>query len=314
MQSNIIGIRFQDNGKIYHFDSSKTPDIKVGDFVLVETNRGRQIGQVIQFVDSKKVTAHEELKPVERHATPRDLVLHQLWQSKEAQALNECRLRAAEMKLTNIKIISSEYSFDGKKLTFTYCSDSDEKVDLKALRSEMMKRFRDSQVEMRQIGPRDVARQFTGMGACGLSQRCCTRFLSEFSPISIKMAKEQGISLTPDEITGLCGRLRCCLLYEFDHYTEVKKELPKKGKRVITPVGEGKVTNIIPLQQIVIVSLPDLGDRQFHAAELEPWDDQEAVRRKTRVTEADSNTYRQTERKVQSGRMFFKGRRSRKSR
>ena len=314
MQSNIVGVQFQEHGKIYHFTASSVPAVKVGDFVLVETNRGRQIGKVIAFVDRNKISSMENLKQVERLATPRDLVLRKIWQNKEEEALKECRARASEMKLDNIKIISSDYSYDGKKLTFTYCSDSDEKLDLKALRNEMGKRFRESQVEMRQIGPRDVAKQFCGMGACGLGERCCSQFLNEFNPISIKMAKEQGISLTPDEITGICGRLRCCLLYEFDLYTEARKELPKKGKRVVTPVGEGKVINVFPLQQIVTVAMPDFGERQFHSEELEPWDDLETDRRKSLDQDLHKEQETRVEKKETPTRTFIKRRRSRRSR
>ena len=119
-----------------------------------------------------------------------------------------------------------------------------------------------------------------GMGACGLETRCCTMFLTEFSPISIKMAKEQGISLTPTEITGMCGRLRCCLIYEYEAYVEARKTLPKRNKRVVTPSGEGKVWDVYPLKQTVIVEL-DSGTRvEVPQADLQPWDELEALRRK----------------------------------
>jgi cell fate regulator YaaT (PSP1 superfamily) len=137
---------------------------------------------------------------------------------------------------------------------------------------------------MRQIGPRDVAKIIGGMGACGLETRCCSKFLTEFSPISIKMAKEQGISLTPSEITGMCGRLRCCLIYEYEQYVTARKALPKRNKRVVTPMGEGKVLDVAPMSSMVTVLIDsDEKNRSVHTFprdEIEPWDELEALRRK----------------------------------
>jgi cell fate regulator YaaT (PSP1 superfamily) len=184
-----------------------------------------------------------------------------------------------------------------------FSTETEDKVDLKSLRKDMQKIYPLSQVEMRQIGPRDVAKLLGGMGACGLETRCCSKFLTEFSPISIKMAKEQGISLTPTEITGMCGRLRCCLIYEYENYVAARKELPKRGKRVVTPDGEGKVLDSFPMRNVVLVELdpkvvehherPDRPERpeRFERPErpiiheyprevLEPWDELEALRRK----------------------------------
>ena len=145
----------------------------------------------------------------------------------------------------------------------------------------MQKHFHPTQVELRQIGPRDVAKMLCGMGACGLETRCCSRFLTEFSPISIKMAKEQGISLTPQEITGMCGRLRCCLVYEYEQYAAARKELPKRNKRVVTPMGEGKVIDVSPLLLTVRVMLPNDIVREFSRDEIEPWDESEAEKKKS---------------------------------
>ena len=227
------------------------------------------------------VASPEGWKPVERLATPRDLVLRRIWAQKELEAMIACRERAAQLKLDGIKIISAEYSFDGTRLTLLFSTESEDKADLKSLRHDMQKQIHNSQVEMRQIGPRDVAKFLGGMGACGLETRCCSKFLTEFSPISIKMAKEQGISLTPTEITGICGRLRCCLVYEYEQYAAARKELPKRNKRVVTPMGEGKVLDVSPLQMRVRVDLPDVGAREFDRDEIEPWDELEALRRKS---------------------------------
>jgi cell fate regulator YaaT (PSP1 superfamily) len=280
MRPLIVGIRFAPVGKVYHFDSSSIPDIQVGDRVIVETARGKQIGEITQLIEKSTQPPEGGWKSVERRATPRDLILHKTWQQKETAVLIRCRERAAELKLRDVKVASAEYSYDGARLTCLFCSETEDKADLKSLRHDMQKEFTPAQVDMRQVGPRDVAKTMGGMGACGLETRCCSKFLTEFSPISIKMAKEQGISLTPAEITGICGRLRCCLVYEYEQYAEARKELPKRGKRVVTPQGEGKVIDLNPLRKTVRVELPDLGAREFHRDQLEPWDELEEMRRK----------------------------------
>jgi cell fate regulator YaaT (PSP1 superfamily) len=280
MQPLFVGVRFQQIGKVYHFDASSIPDIQPGDRVIVETTRGRQLGEVTHLVEKPSPPPEGTWKPVERRATPRDLVLRQTWQRKEVEAMVNCRQRAAELKLAGVKIVAADFSFDGARLALMFSSETEEKMDLKSLRSDMGKLYPGTQVDMRQIGPRDVAKHLCGLGACGLEMRCCSRFLTDFSPISIKMAKEQGISLTPAEITGMCGRLRCCLVYEYEQYAVARKELPKRNKRVVTPLGEGRVVDMLPLQMTVIVELPEVGRRQFERDQLEPWDELEALRRK----------------------------------
>jgi cell fate regulator YaaT (PSP1 superfamily) len=273
-QPNIVGVRFSKIGKVYHFEAS-TIDLRVGDSVIVETSRGWQLGQVAQMVTEPALPPEGSWKPVDRRATPRDLLLRQLWQQREAEVVAICKQRAKEIGLSTIKIIAAEYSFDGSRLAIMYGSENEEKVDLKSLRSDMQKQLAPSQVEIRQIGPRDVAKIIGGMGACGLENRCCSKFLTDFSSISIKMAKEQGISLTPTEITGMCGRLRCCLIYEYEQYVEARKELPKRNKRVKTPLGEGKVIDVFPLREAVLVELPEVGYREFAKDEIQPADELE---------------------------------------
>ncbi len=278
----IVGIRFHRIGKIYHFDASGFPDLQPGDFVIVETRRGRQLGEVAQtFAEPPAPPRDGVWKPVERRATPRDLVLRQIWQKKELQVTIQCRDKARQMNLRDVKIVASEFSFDGALLTILYSTAAGEKVNLNALGKIMQRLHPHSSVEMRQIGPRDVAKILGGMGACGIESRCCSTFLTEFSPVSIKMAKAQGISLAPSEITGMCGRLRCCLVYEYEQYAEARKELPKRNKRVVTPLGEGKVVDLYPLKQSVVVRLFESGERhEFLKHELQPWDELEALRRK----------------------------------
>lgn len=281
MQPVVVGIRFQKVGKVYHFDASKFQGIQTGDFAVVETSRGRQLGEVVQIMDDPQSPPEGNWKPIQRKATPRDLLLRQLWQRKELEAMINCRAKAAELKLQDIKIVAAEFSFDGVRLSFLYSTENGDKVDLRPLRSAMRRAYPKSRVDMRQIGPRDVAKIIGGMGACGLETRCCSMFLTEFSPISIKMAKEQGISLSPSEITGMCGRLRCCLIYEYEQYVNARKQLPKRNKRVITPLGEGKVIDIYPLKDAVRVDLGDVGEHEFEREDIQPWDELEALRRKS---------------------------------
>ena len=266
-ESIVVGVRFSKVGKVYHFEANGLIDLKPGDHVVVETSRGWQLGQVAQILDGVEKPP-EGWKPIDRRATPRDLLLRQLWQQKEAEVVENCKTRANELNLAGIKIVSAEYSFDGSRLTILFSSETEEKYDLKSLRGDMQKMLSPSQVEMRQIGPRDVAKLLCGMGACGKETRCCCAFLTEFSSISIRMAKEQGISLTPSEITGMCGRLRCCLIYEYDQYVEARKSLPKRNKRVRTPDGEGKVVDVVPLREAVLVELPDVGVREYPGANV----------------------------------------------
>jgi cell fate regulator YaaT (PSP1 superfamily) len=283
MDPLIVGVRFQKVGKIYHFDAHHCQDLQPGDFAVVDTTRGRQLGEVIHFVEDPQPPPEGNWKPIQRKATPQDLVLRQSWQQKEIEAMINCRAKAAELRIPSVKIIAAEFSFDGSRLSLLYSSETGDKIDLRALRRGMQKLYPHSKVEMHQIGPRDVAKILGGMGACGLENRCCSMFLTEFSPISIKMAKDQGISLTPSEITGMCGRLRCCLVYEYEAYVEARKQLPKRGKRVVTPQGEGKVVDVFPLKQAVLVNIENGGYTEFQKEDIQPWDELEALRQKSQA-------------------------------
>lgn len=287
MESQIIGVRFARIGKIYHFDSSPLGDVHVGERVIVDTSRGRHLGEVVQVLEDRPARPDGGWKSVERRATPRDLLLQQSWQARQTEAMINCRARASELGLRNVKIVAAEYNYDGARLAFLFSTDSEDKPDLKSLRKDMQALYPATQVEMRQIGPRDVAKLLGGMGACGLETRCCSMFLTDFSPISIKMAKEQGISLTPTEITGMCGRLRCCLIYEYEQYVQARKSLPKRNKRVVTPRGEGKVLDVLPLASKIIVLLDSDEDKHivatFDREEIQPWDELDALKRKSQA-------------------------------
>jgi cell fate regulator YaaT (PSP1 superfamily) len=282
MQETVVGLRFTKVGKVYHFDATKIPDVKVGDSVVVETSRGWQLGKIAQVLRGDDIPSDENRKSIDRLATPRDLLIRQTWQQKEAAVIEECRKRVVESGITGIKVVAAEYSFDGTRLTILFNSEADEKADVKSLRQDMQKTYNPAQVELRQIGPRDVAKILGGMGACGLENRCCSQFLTDFSSISIRMAKEQNISLTPTEITGMCGRLRCCLIYEYEQYVDARKQLPKKNKRVITPQGEGRVVDVLVLKEAVVVEIPEVGYKEFTKDEVEPADELERLQKKAR--------------------------------
>jgi cell fate regulator YaaT (PSP1 superfamily) len=280
--SRVAGIRFQNLGKLYHFTFSKEHDLTIGDYVIVTTSRGREMGQVAQLGDSVQKSTKGSLKPIERRATPQDLVMSRFWQSREIEALINCREKVAELGVKGIKITRAEFSYDGSRLSFLYSIEGNDKKNLDELRRRIQRAYRKSKVELREVGPRDVAKAIGGMGACGLDERCCSRFMTEFSPISIRMAKAQGISLNPQEITGMCGRLRCCLIYEYEQYVEARKKLPKKNKRVMTPLGEGKVIDVIPLKAVVIVALDEGIRSEFPLSEIHPYDELKALEKKSK--------------------------------
>ncbi|HEX3049941.1 MAG TPA: regulatory iron-sulfur-containing complex subunit RicT [Aggregatilineaceae bacterium] len=276
VSSTVAGVRFFEVGKLYHFGCGHMPDLQVGDYVVVETTRGRQMGQVMNLFAPESDTTDRDYKPILRRATPTDMMSQKLWKSREVEALINCREKAAELGgYADIKFIAAQYNFEGTLLTYLFSSE--EKVNTAKLRTALQRGTK-ARIELRQVGPRDVAKFIGGMGACGIP-RCCSTFLTDFSPISIKMAKAQGISLNPSEITGMCGRLRCCLIYEYEQYVEARKQLPKRNKRVGTPHGEGRVIDIHPLKDAVTVLVEEtryLVQRE----ELIPLDEFEALKNK----------------------------------
>ncbi len=268
-QPRLVGVRFQRAGKIYHYDAQGFDDLKVGDWVIVDTARGKQMGQVATLKPPKEKGG--PYKRIERRATGRDMAMRHYYASKELEALIACRAESAALNLP-IKIVRAEYSFDGQTLTFLYSTDEEERVEVAPLREAMSRLYR-ARIETRQISPREVAKILGGIGACGIEERCCSRFLTEFSPISIKHAKEQNLSLNPQDITGMCGRLRCCLIYEYEQYVEARRHLPKLKSIVGTPLGPGKVVEILHLRDSVRVKIgegPEAREVEFHREQLTP--------------------------------------------
>jgi cell fate regulator YaaT (PSP1 superfamily) len=251
-RASVVSVQFQPTGKLYDFDARNCRDLRPGDFVLVETARGQQLGEVVSIRLSEK-EEERGLKPVHRRATGHDLALREEWREKEKDALAAAQEVAAELDLY-VKFVLAEYTFDGQRLTLLYISD-DKKLNPSKLAHRLYRKL-GTRVDLRRIGPRDHAKLLEGYGACG-EQRCCSRFITQFCPVSIKMAKTQGVSLNPSDITGMCGRLRCCLVYEHELYHEASKKMPRRKKRVRTPHGEGRVIDLLPLKDIVVVQVED---------------------------------------------------------
>ena len=274
----IVGVRFMPVGKIYHFDALRVQDVRVDDWVVVNTSRGRQMGQVAAINPPKHTAADGPLKSIERLATNRDLALKKYWETQEVGAMVIGREKSHELDLP-LKIIKAEYTFDGQRLAFLYVLDEGiENLEVELLRAALQPQFK-AKVEMRLTGPRDAAKILGGAGACGMTERCCAKFLTEFSPVSVKMAKEQGLSLNPSDITGMCGRLRCCLIYEYEQYVEARKQLPKRNKEVGTPFGRGKVLEALPLKDAVLVLVGD-AVQEVARVDLQPLAELEALEKK----------------------------------
>ncbi|HJN40496.1 MAG TPA: regulatory iron-sulfur-containing complex subunit RicT [Anaerolineales bacterium] len=278
----VVGVCFNWVGKMYHFDASGHPQLAAGDRVIVNTRRGIQMGEVAKVLSEPSTKkGGRKLKKIVRMAAPRDLVQQQAWQVQAPEALASCRRVAADLKLKGVRYHRAEYNFDGSKLTFYYSIIAEKSSGVGRMLSELRKAFPDCDVEMVKIGQRDVAKLLGGIGACS-GQLCCRTFLTEFNPITIKMAKAQGISLNPDNISGMCGRLRCCLLYEYDQYLEARKQLPKIKKQVGTPHGAGRVVALKPLADTATV---DVDGRYYDVRreDIVPWKEYEALKAKAAV-------------------------------
>lgn len=249
--ATVIGVRFRNAGKLYYFNPGDLWPT-AGDAVIVETVRGMEYGEVVtgvKEVSDELITP--PLKMVLRIATAEDAQHHADNVAKEKDALAICQKKVEEHKL-QMKLVGCEYTFDNSKILFYFTSDK--RVDFRVLVKDLAGVFR-TRIELRQIGVRDEAKMMGGLGICG-RKVCCSAFLGDFQPVSIKMAKEQNLSLNPNKISGVCGRLMCCLKYEEDHYEATRKQMPKVGKEVITPDGNGTVIELNILKETVRVRLP----------------------------------------------------------
>ena len=265
--TRVIGVRFRNVGKIYYF-SPKNLEIHAGDHVIVETARGVEYGNVVlppRDVEDEKVI--QPLKEVIRIANPQDDKKEEINRKKEKEAFQVCLKKIREHGL-EMKLIDVEYTFDNNKILFYFTADG--RIDFRELVKDLAAIFK-TRIELRQIGVRDETKILGGIGICG-RPLCCHTYLSEFVPVSIKMAKEQNLSLNPTKISGVCGRLMCCLKNEEETYEELNRKLPNTGDRVTTPEGlKGEVQSVNVLRQLVkvIVDVEDEKEiREYQASEL----------------------------------------------
>lgn len=260
----VVGIQFKPVTKVYHFGPNNLLDLVGGDHVIVETAKGAEIAQVVEpphLIDESDVVG--EMKEIVRRASAWDMVQKDTWSRKEQEALAICRSKAREHQL-DIKIVRCDYNYTGGRLLIYFSAEN--RVDFRTLVRELARIFR-TRIEMRQIGVRDEAKLLDGVGKCG-RQLCCTSWLREFTPVSIRMAKNQQLPLNPEEISGVCGRLLCCLSYEDTHYREQNKKMPKLGAEVVTTQGIGRVRHLHPLKETVTVFLENNAIVEFKVDEL----------------------------------------------
>ena len=253
----IIGVRFRNVGKIYYFNP-KNFDVTMGMHVIVETARGIEYGEVaLSPKEVEEDTITQPLKDVIRVATEKDDEKEENNRKKEKEAFEVCNKKIQEHEL-DMKLINAEYTFDNNKVLFYFTADG--RIDFRELVKDLASVFK-TRIELRQIGVRDETKILGGMGICGRAL-CCHTYLSEFAPVSIKMAKEQNLSLNPTKISGVCGRLMCCLKNEQETYEYLNKKLPRVGDSVITPDGlNGDVHSLSVLRQLVKVVV-EIGDEK----------------------------------------------------
>lgn len=259
----VIGVRFSSGCKIYYFDPQSL-EIDRGNTVVVETSRGTELGEVMLVREIDEQSMSTPLKNVLRIATQSDIETEQANKRKEKEAFEICQQKISEHKL-DMKLVDVEYAFEGNKILFYFTAEG--RIDFRELVKDLAQTFH-MRIELRQIGVRDEAKMLGGLGPCGMCV-CCKQFLGDFQPVSIKMAKEQNLSLSPTKISGLCGRLMCCLKYEQDGYEYMRKIMPHVGKEIQTPDGVGMVMENNPITEKtrVRITLPD-GTMEVRAYEF----------------------------------------------
>lgn len=250
----IVGVRFRPVTKVYFFDPNSHTQLDVDDRVIVETSRGLELGTVVQPIHHvPKKDIKGKLKQVIRKATPVDLIQAEEYRSQEAATLETCAELAHKKKIP-LKVLSADYSFDGSRLVVSFAAE--QRVDFRDLVKDLTRTFK-TRIEMKQVGARDETKILDGYGRCG-RRLCCSSWLTEFHPVSIKMAKNQSLPLAPAEISGLCGRLLCCLAYENEQYTEIKKNLPRVGVQIKTPEGAtGTVRGLNVIKETVLLAMDE---------------------------------------------------------
>ncbi|KPK97291.1 MAG: stage 0 sporulation protein [Omnitrophica WOR_2 bacterium SM23_72] len=248
-----VYVRLRDSGQVFLYQAHSI-NVKEGDYVIVEHDRGLDYGQVVspKENDATDTASKEPPKKLVRVACGNDLKQIEENRGKAKDAFSACMKKIEEHKL-DMKLVQAEYSFDRTKIIFYFTADG--RIDFRNLVKDLAKIFK-ARIELRQIGVRDEARLFGGFGPCG-RELCCARFLKDFEPVTIKMAKEEGLPLNPPKISGLCGRLMCCLYFEYETYKILSKGLPREGERVHLPQGKGKVISVNVFKRSAIVELED---------------------------------------------------------
>ena len=266
--TKIVNVRFHDAGKSYKF-SCDNMKLNIGDAVMVETSLGLDLAHVVEEAyDLDTKNFQEEILPVLRLASDKEIERYQVKKEKEKEAYEKCQMFIDKHKL-NMNLVDAVFAFDGKKIVFFFTSDN--RVDFRELVKDLAAAFK-ARIELRQIGSRDQAKLVGGIGVCGRELCCCT-FLDHFAPVSLRMARDQGLSLNPTKLNGSCGRLMCCLQFEKEAYDDAHKRLPKNGKKIRTPHGTGIVSDVNLLLEKVTVKFETEEETEvevFDWAQLEP--------------------------------------------
>jgi len=244
----IVEVQFKAQRKEF-FKNSKALYLKTGNYCVVQADRGEDMGLIISITQASLEEIDSDMKEILRHATEKDIEALEEIREKETEALRICQQKVTERDLP-MKLVDVEYQFDGNKITFYFTSEG--RIDFRELVKDLAGVFK-TRIDLRQIGVRDEARRFDGMGMCG-RRLCCATFLKDFEPVTLKMAKDQNLPLTPSKISGACGRLMCCLDFELDYYKELTRNVPKVGSKINCFGGNHRVEKIDIFKEIVLLS------------------------------------------------------------
>jgi len=247
----VVCVRLRDTGQNFFYNAGEL-EVKEEDYVIVEHDRGLDYGQVISLKTEMEAKSKQPIKKIVRIARENDIKQIEDNRAKSKEAFNICLKKIEEHKL-EMKLVQAEYSFDRSKIIFYFTSEG--RVDFRNLVKDLAKIFK-ARIELRQIGVRDETKFFGGFGPCG-RELCCAKFLKDFEPVTIKMAKEEGLPLNPPKISGICGRLMCCLNYEYETYKLLSRGLPREGEHINSPEGKGKVISVNVFKRSATVELED---------------------------------------------------------
>lgn len=274
----IIEVQFKAQRKEF-YRNAKALYLRTGNYCVVQADRGEDMGQIISLTRAEAGEIEADTKEVLRHATDKDIEHLNEIRTKESEALKICQQKVAEHKLP-MKLVDVECQFDGNKITFYFTSEG--RIDFRELVKDLAGVFR-TRIDLRQIGVRDEARRFDGMGMCG-RRLCCATFLKDFEPVSLKMAKDQNLPLTPSKISGACGRLMCCLDYELEYYKDLTKDIPKIGSKIRVFGGEHRIEKVDIFNRTVILS-----DAERNQVEVKLEVLQEELRKEPGPAKSDKN-------------------------